>query len=365
MAQQDSAKVTFNGQLTSWGIIQFKDPVTFQLGGRFVPTLLGNFTLTAKSKIDFETSLNINGLANFTGLRYDLVRGQIKPYRIWARYSGQRWEIRAGLQKINFGSAKMFRPLMWFDGLDVRDPLQLTDGVYGTLGRYYFPNNANIWLWTLIGNKKPKGFESIGSAQWEPEIGGRFQMPAGPGELAFNTNYRKVDVRNSSLTTPESSLLNESRIGLDGKWDLGIGLWFETSVTHLQANPDSIPRFQDAWNLGADYTFGIGNGLGMTLEYFRYHIGDQFLVKGKTLNLVGSLFTYPVSILDNLSAMVFYVPGPELVYNYLSWTRTYDNWSLYAIGYWNPVNFELVTSQSQGKNLFAGRGIQIMVNYNF
>ena len=364
-AQEDSTKVTLNGQVTSWGIAQFENPFGVQWGGRFVPTLLGNFKIAPLTKVDFESSMNINGTANFTGLRYDSVMGHLKPYRVWVRYSTSKWEVRLGLQKINFGSAKLFRPLMWFDGLDVRDPLQLTDGVYGALGRYYFKNNANIWLWSLIGNKKPKGFETIGSDQWKPELGGRFQMPAGPGQLAVSSNYRKVNVHNSNLIAPEGTLLNESRIGLDGKWDLGIGLWFESSVTRLQMNADKLPTVQDAWNLGADYTFGVGNGLGATVEYFRYHTGDQFLVKGTTLNLVGTLFTYPVSILDNLSAMVFYLPGRNLVYNYLNWTRTYDNWTFYAIGYWNPVNFQLITSPSQGNNLFAGRGVQLMVNYNF
>jgi hypothetical protein len=364
-AQEDSTKITFNGQVTGWGIGQFENPFGIQLGGRFVPTLLGDLKLKSTTKLDFEASMNINGSANFTGLRYDSLMGHLKPYRVWVRYSTSKWEVRLGLQKINFGSAKLFRPLMWFDGLDVRDPLQLTDGVYGALGRYYFKNNANIWLWSLIGNKKPKGFETIGSDEWNPELGGRFQMPAGPGQLAISTNYRKVDVHNSNLIAPEGNLLNESRIGLDGKWDLGIGLWFESSVTKLQANTDKLPTIQDAWNLGADYTFGVGNGLGATLEYFRYHTGDQFLVNGTTLNLVGTLFTYPVSILDNLSAMVFYLPGRNLVYNYLNWTRTYDNWTLYAIGYWNPLNYQLITTQSQGNNLFAGRGIQLMVNYNF
>lgn len=365
IAQKDSAKVTFNGQLTTRGIVQFEDPAAFQLGGRFVPTLLGNFNPAPNKKIDFEASMNIVGSANFTESRSDSVSGQFKPYRVWARYSSEHWELRLGLQKINFGSAKIFRPLMWFDRVDVRDPLQLTDGVYGALGRYYFSNNSNIWMWTLIGNKKPKGFETTGSAKWIPELGGRFQLPAGPGELAVSSHYRKVDVHHSNITALESDLLNETRIGLDGKWDLGIGLWFESSVTHLQANPDNIPRFQDSWNLGADYTFGIGNGLGATLEYFRYHVGDEFLVKGTTLNLIGSLFTYPVSILDNISAMVYVVPEPGLVYNYLSWTRTYDNWSFYAIGYWNPESFNLITSTSPGKNLFNGKGFELMVNYNF
>jgi len=365
MAQNDSTSITFNGQLTAWGVVQIERDVPFQIGGRFVPTLLGKFNLDSKSKLDFEASLNINGSANFTGFRNDSAMGQLKPYRVWARYSGQNWEIRTGLQKINFGPAKLFRPLMWFDGVDVRDPLQLTSGVYAALGRYYFPNNANLWLWTLIGNKAPKGFEINGTSQWKPEIGGRLQLPAGPGELAFSTNYRKADTHHLQAGEPDHTLLNELKAGLDGKWDLGIGLWFESSITFSEHNTLDIPAVQDAWNLGMDYTFPIGNGLGMTLEYFRYHRGDQFLVNGTTLNVAGSLFTYPLSVLDNLSAMVFYIPGPNLTYNYLSWTRTYDNWSLYAIGYWNPSSFQLITSRSADRNMFAGKGVQLMVNYNF
>ena len=365
MAQEDSTKITFNGQFTGWEVGQFENPFGIQFGGRFVPTLLGNFNTAPKNKIDFESSLNINGSSNFAGLRYDRLTGQFKPYRVWVRYSTEKWEVRLGLQKINFGSAKLFRPLMWFDGVDIRDPLQLTDGVYGVLGRYYFPNNTNIWLWSLIGNKNPKGYEMIGTAQWQPETGGRVQVPAGPGELALSTNLRKVDVHNLFPVAPANMLLNEKRIGLDGKWDLGIGLWFESSITVLDANTYNLPRVQDLWNIGADYTFGVGSGLGMTLEYFRVHAGDKFLANGTSVNVIGSMFTYPVSILDNLSAMFFYIPGPDLMLNYVNWSRTYDNWTLYAIGYWNPSNFQLLSTQSQSKNLFAGKGIQLMVNYNF
>ena len=362
----DSTHISFNGQVTAWGIGQFQNPFGIQLGGRFVPTLLGDFLLSPQSNIDFEASLNINGSLNFSGMQYDSVMGQLKPYRVWARYSGKNWELRAGLQKINFGSAKMFRPLMWFDAMDIRDPLQLTDGVYGLLGKYFFQNNANIWLWGLIGNKNPKGYEIYGSAQWKPELGGRFQMPAGPGQIALSTNYRKVEVPlNFIPLIPATLNLNEGRIGLDGKWDLGIGLWFESSITITQKSLFMPYPYVDAWNVGADYTFGIGNGLGMTVEYFRYHVGDQVLLNGTTINVIGSMFTYPVSMLDNLSAMVFYIPGHNYWLNYVNWSRTYDNWSLYAIAYWNPDNFQLLSSQSQSRNLFAGKGIQLLVNYNF
>jgi len=166
-------------------------------------------------------------------------------------------------------------------------------------------------------------------------------------------------------SAPDYTYLNESRIGLDGKWDIGIGIWFESSVTLLDANSYYLPQVQDVWNVGADYTLPVANGIGVTLEYFRYHAGQQFLTGGNTMNLIGSIFTYPVSILDNVSAMVFYVSGSDLLYNYISWSRTYDNWSLYAIGFWNPVNNQLLSLSTQGRNLFAGKGIQLMANYNF
>ena len=362
--KRDSTHVTFNGQITVWGVGQFQTPVPTQFGGRFVPTLLGDYSFSAKSKLDFEASLNINGTANFTGFKRDTILGQFKPYRVWVRYSGDNWELRAGLQKINFGSAKMFRPLMWFDAMDVRDPLQLTDGVYGVLGKYFFQNNANLWIWGLVGNDKLKGYELWGSTQWKPEFGGRFQLPAGPGEIAVSTHRRTLQFNSGSGINE----FNETRIGLDGKWDLGIGLWFESSVTSTETQGFSspyLPKIQDMWNLGADYTLGVGNGIGATVEYFRYHAGDQFLVSGNAVNVLGTMLTYPISMLDNLSGMVFYLPDQNKWMNYLSWSRTYDNLNIYAIGYWNPDNVQLVSAQSQNRNMFAGKGIQIMLNYNF
>lgn len=366
--KSDSTKLSFNGQVTLWGVGQFQNPMQEQLGGRFVPTLLGNFNLYHKTKLDFEASLNINGSANFTWFSTDTLNGELKPYRVWLRYSGNNWEVRAGLQKINFGSAKMFRPLMWFDGMDIRDPLQLTDGVYGLLGKYFFQNNANLWLWGLIGNSKPKGYELWGSSEWKPEIGGRFEMPVGPGEIALSTHHRRVKYLNGISSVYQWQETNESRIGLDGKWDVGIGLWFESGVTLTDPQNDQYLasfRVQDLWNVGADYTFPVGNGLGTTVEYFRYHAGNEFLLKGTTLNVLGTMLTYPVSMLDNLSGMLFYMPEQKMTMNYLSWTRTYDNLSIYVIGYWNPENVQLFSAQTQSKNLYAGKGLQIMLNYNF
>jgi hypothetical protein len=366
-AANDSTKISINGQITTWVVGQVENPYTMQVGGRFVPTLLGDFSISPTSTFDFEASLNLNGALNFNDFNYNNISGNIKPYRVWARYSGENWEVRAGLQKINFGQAKMFRPLMWFDAMDVRDPLQLTDGVNALLGKYFFSNNANIWLWGLIGNKDPKGYEQFGSAQWEPELGGRFQTPFGLGEIALSTHYRTINYQNPLSSTLSHTNFGESRVGLDGKWDVGIGLWFETSITYTDIDGTSTPflyKMKDMWNVGADYTLPIGNGVGVTLEYFRYHFGEQFLTKGDAMNLIGGMVSYPISILDNVSAMVFYLPDTNSMYNYLSWSRTYDKWSLYVFGFWNPST-PLAIMQSQGSNLFAGKGVQVMLNYNF
>ena len=161
---------------------------------------------------------------------------------------------------------------------------------------------------------------------------------------------------------------SESRIGLDGKWDVGIGLWFESSVTLTDTQKHNFPflsKIQDMWNLGVDYTLPVGNGIGITVEYFRYHAGDQFIVSGNAVNVLGTMLTYPVSLLDNLSGMVFYLPDQNKWMNYLSWGRTYDNFNIYGMAYWNPSYVQLVSVQSANRNLFAGKGMQLMVSYNF
>lgn len=364
--QADSAKIHLNGQLVGWTTAQFENPFVLQPGGRFVPTLTGKFAKNDTDVFDFEASLNINGNVTFETGATPVTIGELKPYRIWARYATANFEVRAGLQKINFGQAKLFRPLMWFDGMDVRDPLQLTNGVYAVLGKCYFKNNANIWAWTLLGNESRKGWELFGSDKWKPEVGGRVELPVPKGEIALSTHYRKFEAYNMlSSYWPTTKLLNENRIGLDGKWDIGVGVWFEGSTTITEKNTIFVTRFQDMWNVGLDYTMPIGNGLGATVEYLRYHAGNAFLVEGNSMQLLGAMFNYPLNINDNVSAMLFYIPAQQQFYNYVNWGRTLDKWSFYAIGFWNPENVQLLTIQSGSRNLFSGKGMQVMVSYNF
>ena len=151
--EENRSSFRFSGQVSAWG--QFTPDIDKSLwtGGRYIPQINYERLFQKNNKIDFEISVNIFGECGIKPFSEFESNIPVKPYRIWARYSTDRMEFRAGLQKINFGSAQMMRPLMWFDKMDSRDPLQMTDGVWGGLFRYYFKNNVNIWLWGLTMNK--------------------------------------------------------------------------------------------------------------------------------------------------------------------------------------------------------------------
>jgi hypothetical protein len=158
----------YSGQLSSWISANQQNEKFAQLGIRYIPTLSFSASLSTDQLFDVEASIKAFSNAYFQPSSKPQNTNDVSPYRLWARMSGPQYELRVGLQKINFGSASVLRPLMWFDTIDPRDPLQITSGVYGILGRYYFLNNANLWLWALIGNDEPKGWELIPTAKGKP-----------------------------------------------------------------------------------------------------------------------------------------------------------------------------------------------------
>jgi hypothetical protein len=289
---------------------------------------------------------------------------EIKPYRGWFRLSTNKFEIRVGLQKINFGSAMIFRPLMWFDRVDPRDPLQLTDGVYAMLARYTFLNNANIWLWGLYGNDDTKGWELTPTEKKTSEYGGRVQSPLWTGEIGVTYHHRRADL-SSLIPMPmdtSSFIAPEDRLGLDGKWDVGIGVWIE-SVLIRQESDLLLMRYQRQWTVGADYTFAVGNGLYAATEYFRSDNPREPFASSEGRGFSALSLNYPIGVVDQVSAMFYRDWNNHEWYRLMTWQRTYDNWSFYLIGLWDPKNIQLYSNQT-GENPFAGTGLQIMVVFN-
>jgi hypothetical protein len=353
------------GLLSVWLFDNFERSSDTQIGGRFIPEFSLAQPVSGSLSLDINLSINGYGVAEFQSTEDIRTEGEVKPYRFWLRLSSSRFEARLGLQKINFGSATLLRPLMWFDSLDPRDPLQLTDGVYGLLVRYYFQNNANIWLWGLYGNETAKGWESIATAKDTAEYGGRVQLPLLTGELALTYHRRQFDlVLGQAVPIPlPGERVPESRIGLDGKWDLGIGLWFEGTLTHQET--DLLPQpWQDAYTLGADYTFGLGNGLNAMAEHLRLGRSEKAFGGGDGSNFSALFLRYPLSVFVDLMAIFYYDWREKEFYRFLSWQRTYDRWRFSIIAFWNPDDFLIYPTQA-GANPFSGTGIQLMVVFDY
>jgi len=357
--------VELNGQAAGWGIVNFQKPLYYQFGVRTLPGLSVTGGKDSLHRFDAEVSGNFYAYSTFMGNAYQDGVAGIRPYRAWIRYSSPKLELRLGLQKINFGSASILRPLMWFDRLDPRDPLQITDGVYALLGRYYFDNNAGVWLWGIYGNGKTKGWEYLPTRKKTAEAGGRFQLPAGPGEIALTSHYRMADCSQwTHDTLVFRSSAPESRFALDGKWDLGIGISGEIVVKKTEKCSPSIPAWEKYMNLGLDYTFAVGNGLGLVVEHLLIQTSGHLFASSANTSLTALTLSYPLGVLDRVTGIFFYDWSHASFYRFISFNRQYDNWSLYWMAFWNPQNFAIFRSETE-QNIMAGKGIQWMVVYNF
>ena len=352
-----AADAKIKQQFSAWFSLNDSRPSTPLLGLRYLPTLSLAQAAKSKWKLDSELSLNMFATAAAASWRDPDVSGKIEPYRLWLRLASTRCEARLGLQKINFGSATVLRPLMWFDRIDPRDPLQITAGVYGLLLRYYFKSNANIWLWSLYGNPGTKGWETRATADDTPEFGGRFQAPLFKGEAAATVHFRRLAPGGAG--DPRRPL--ESRFALDGKWDAGVGLWAEAAFVH-QDDPAAAFPWQQSIVIGSDYTFKLGRGLYLLAEQF-YSRGapSLFARGGGEVSFSALLARYPLNVLDSLSAILYFDWRRGRLYSFVDGQRTYDHWQFHVILFRNPPQAQIVQA---GNGLFAGRGFQLLAVWN-
>jgi len=354
----------FRGQLSGWMSGNQGKKLIKQAGLRYIPDVFIEKTLNENLFADAEISFNTFSTGNFNDWENPDIKSKVKPYRLWGRLATNQFEARIGLQKINFGSAMLFRPLMWFDSIDPRDPLNLTDGIQGLLLRYNFQNNANIWLWGLYDNNDLKGWETAPTEENGIEFGGRFQAPVFTGEAGITYHHRKADFSQiSSLSSVlNKNIVEEKRFAFDCKFDVKIGLWFEGTIIQRDTNI-SLMKYQRMWTIGADYTFGMGNGLNVMTEFFNSENSDKIFGAGEGIQFSGSSVNYPVGIFDQVSGIYYYDWTNHDNYMLLNWQRTYDNWILHLIGFFNPETARLTQPQASS-NAFAGNGFQIMIVYN-
>ncbi len=350
-ADSKSQNIRFNGQISSWGTgVKINENWNGSYGLRYIPQFNYNYYLNEDEVLNTEILFNSYYITDFTTSEF-----KVKLYRAIFRYTTAQSELQIGLQKINFGPARLLRPLMWFDRIDPRDPLKLTDGVYALRFKYSFLDNSLLWLWCLYGNTENKGYELLPTEKRAPEVGGRFQLPAFDGEIGVTFHTRRVD----------ASLYYywENRYALDGRWDIGIGIWFESA---WQQNISSLTAYK--WNrmttLGTDYTIPVGNGIYIMAEHLLTTFSDSFWSTGQSRQISATMISYPIGVFDNISLQEYYDWDNKNLYQYFQFQRTYDSFI---------INFALFHYPENGGSLFfngensllSGYGLQLMLVFNY
>ncbi len=381
--QMGLKSLKIKGTATAYGSV-FSN---YQSGGQFIPVIEGNLLPdTARYIFDFEVSAD-------SYVRYDTVdqfAPGISPYRAWLRFAGNQFEVRVGLQKITFGSARLLRTENWFDTMDPRDPLGLTKGVWAERIRYYIPRtNANIWLWSIQENLNNTTFIlplETDAFTLVNHFGGRLEIPFFSGEIgmSFNTKQVTADTISIANITGSGSILSvyglnthQYQAGFDGKWDYGVGLWFEGA--YINDRSDFTFFTQDAYilteiamlTLGVDYTFGIGSGLGITCEYMgnlirnEINLGSGETASVTTFNILGMMVYYPLNMFDTIGIMGLMDIGSNGLYGYLYWQRQYDNFTFRLSGALTNFDADVNLFPGQSGTISIGNMIQFMAIYDF
>ena len=350
----------FDGQILGQTNVGFGKESTKFLGTRYLPEFSFNKKIDSLSSFAIETSVNLSlSKTNIPGHSSD-VNSNFSPYRIWLRYLKKNWELRLGLQKIDFGSAQLLRPIQWFNQIDPRDPLGLTNGVYGLLIRHYFKNNSNLWLWGLYGNEKQRGLDALTTLNDSPEFGGRFQTFIPKGEAALSYHYREAGANNIPFFENYSS--PEHRIGFDSKIDIGFGMWTELTYVHRTKNIGILTN-QLLLNFGVDYTFRIGNGLTVSKEYLFSDSTDSMTNESLRRGFSALSFTYPLGLSSSLSGLIYQQWNNNTQTLMLNYQQQFNNLSGYIILYYNPKTVEGI-QQNDIFQSFSGPGIQLLIVFN-
>jgi hypothetical protein len=349
-----------SGQASAYSVVSPWQDKKLTTGFRFLPGLRYHGK-AREVQLDAEVSAHLFAHEAIFPLDDQPTAG-LQPYRFWVRLADSTRSLRIGLQQINFGSATILRPLMWFDRVNPLDPLSLTEGVWSALGQVYFKNNANLWLWVNLPSDKLRVWDIFPSSLRFPEAGGRIQWPVTKGEMGVAANFRAVEMPDSQIQLTGHEHALQYKIGVDGRWDVGPGLWYECSFTGSDRNLGPYSQLV-LLTLGADYTFGLGNGLNLTAEHMWAAMGSCINYMDESAAFSALSSSYPINFFNQFRLMAYYDWKHRKPYTFLQYENSLSKGKLQLMAWANPEN--PVLPGREDMMLFGGLGIQIMYIVHF
>jgi hypothetical protein len=161
---------------------------------------------------------------------------------------------------------------------------------------------------------------------------------------------------------PSLAKIPENRVAIDGKWDVEIGLWFEASHIHKSGDVGFLTE-QTLLNLGADYTFGIGNGLNVSAEHLLIAFDEKAFEFAAKRHLTAVNMSYPLGLFDTLSTVMYQDWSTDNVTFFMNFEHQFRNLTGYVMAYYNPET-QLGIQENELVNNNTGPGIRLMLVYN-
>ena len=213
----------------------------------------------------------------------------------------------------------------------------------------------------MYGNEKTRGFDFLPTSENNPEYGFRYQRIIRNGEIGFSYHNRRAGQDFQKIINPYMKN-PESRFGFDAKWDIGIGLWVEsTYVNRKKSIGDFSKQFLLA--LGSDYTFGIGNGLNIIAEHFISGYGKSNIFRQEKTQYSAINASYPLNLSQSLSFLYYHQWQSGNNTFLMNYQYQFDSFVGYLLGYYNPKTVGGI-KQNEIINTFAGPGIQLLIVFN-
>ena len=101
--------------------------------------------------------------------------------------------------------------------------------------------------------------------------------------------------------------------------------------------------------------------MGEALYYIQ---GEKAFQSDLEVVFGGVSINYPLTIIHNLSAIVFLDASNKELYRFINWSMAFDKWSFFTMAFWNPDRY-LLPGFEQEANIFSGAGFQFMAVFNY
>ena len=210
----------------------------------------GNILKRDEWALDYEIETDaslIDGPSVQSNLRPET---DIDLHRTWLRLSNDFFQFRGGRQEILFGDGVIFQPLGLFDTRDVSGVVPESHGVDSFRATWFLSDVSILETWFVPAK--------IGTALIS---GIRAELLLGELQTGVVFQYHpKSDLENFSGYEREMI-----QMGYHIKGEREVGFWNESRLD-IEMEPSSPVQFDTVF--GTDYTFDIGKGLHILMEYF-------------------------------------------------------------------------------------------------